>query len=142
MSRMKWDVPVVRMKDERLRQRSETKKQEGYRKRGRPQQRWDNCVKRDMRKAEEENGSENANNRDQWKTFTKISVQGVTTNVRPVSPIHKGNRRGTLLYHIGLCRITSHCIAAQHILSHHITYILHYIISESTVAQGESRCYQ
>ena len=34
---MKWAGHMVRMKDERLPKRSETKKQEGCRKRGRPQ---------------------------------------------------------------------------------------------------------
>ena len=50
-SRMKW---TGHMKDDRLAKISETKKQEGCRKRGRPQLRWEDCVKRDLRKAEEE----------------------------------------------------------------------------------------
>ena len=41
------------MKDERLLNRSDTKKQEGCRKRGRPHLRLEDCVKRDLRKAEE-----------------------------------------------------------------------------------------
>ena len=53
-SRMKWAGHVVRMKDDKLPKRSEKKKQEGFRKRGRPQLRWEDCVKRDPRKAEEE----------------------------------------------------------------------------------------
>ena len=53
-SRMKWDEHIVRMKDDTLPKRSETKKQEGFRKRGRPQLRWEDCVKRDVRKAEGE----------------------------------------------------------------------------------------
>ena len=44
---------MVRMKDDKLPKLSETKKQ-GFRKRGRPQLRWEDCVKRDLRKAEEE----------------------------------------------------------------------------------------
>ena len=56
------------MKDDKLLKRIETKKQEGCRKRGRPQLRWEDCVKRDLRKAEEEEKwREKANNRDQWK---------------------------------------------------------------------------
>ena len=43
---------MVRVKDDKLPKISETKKQKGPRKRGRPQQRWDDCVKRDLRKAE------------------------------------------------------------------------------------------
>ena len=39
-SRMKWAGLMVRMKDDRLPKRSETKKQEGFRKRGRPQLIW------------------------------------------------------------------------------------------------------
>ena len=49
-SRMKW----VRMKDDKLPKSSETKKQEGFRKRGIPQIIWEDCVKRYLRKAEEE----------------------------------------------------------------------------------------
>ena len=64
-----------RMKDERLPKRSETKKQEGCRKRGRPQLRWDDCVKRDLRKAEEEEKWREKPNRDQWKQITKVEVQ-------------------------------------------------------------------
>ena len=67
-SRVKWAGHIVRMKDDKLPKRDETKKQEGSRKRERPQLRWDDCVKRDLRKAEEEEQwRENANNRDQWK---------------------------------------------------------------------------
>ena len=53
-SRFKWDGHMVRMKDDRLPKRAETKKQKGSRKRGRPQLTWEDCVKRDLRKAEEE----------------------------------------------------------------------------------------
>ena len=53
----------IRMKDERLPKRSETKKQVGCRERGRPQIRYEDCVKRDLRKAEdEEKWREEANN--------------------------------------------------------------------------------
>ena len=52
-SRMKWAGHMVRMKDDKLVKRSETKKQEGFRKRGRPRLRWEDFVKGDLRKAEE-----------------------------------------------------------------------------------------
>ena len=74
-SRMKWAGHMVRMKDDKLPKRSETKKQEGFRKRGRPQLIWEDCVKRDLGKAEEEGKSrEKANNREQWKHITKVTV--------------------------------------------------------------------
>ena len=71
---MKWAGHTVRMKDGGMSKRSETKKQEGCRKRGRPQLRWEDCVKRDLRKAEEEEKwRQQANNRDQWKETTKVN---------------------------------------------------------------------
>ena len=51
---MKWAGHMVRMKYESLPKRSETKKHDGCRKQGRSQLRWEVCVKRDRRKAEEE----------------------------------------------------------------------------------------
>ena len=62
---MKWAGLMVRMKDERLLKRSEAKKQDGCRKRGRSQLRWEDCVKRDRGNAEEkEKCREKANNGD------------------------------------------------------------------------------
>ena len=46
------------MEDDKLPKRNETKKQEGSRKRGRTQLRWEDCVKRDLRTAEEEENGE------------------------------------------------------------------------------------
>ena len=61
------------MKDDNLPKKSETKKQEGCRKR--PQLGWEDCVKRDLRNAEEEEKwREKANNRDQWKQIKKVAV--------------------------------------------------------------------
>ena len=71
-SRMKWGGHMVRMNNDKLPKSAETKRQEGSRKRGKPQLRWEDCVKRDLRKAEEEDKwRENANNRDRWKLITK-----------------------------------------------------------------------
>ena len=71
---VKWAGHIVRMKYDKLPKRSATKKHEGCRKRGRPQ-RWEDCVKRVLRKAEEEEKwREKANNRDQLNFFTKVSV--------------------------------------------------------------------
>ena len=74
-SQMKWAGNMVRMKDDKLPKRSETKKQEGCRKRGRAKLKWKDYEKRDLRKAEEEEKRrEKANNRDQWKQITKGAV--------------------------------------------------------------------
>ena len=71
-SRMKLAGHMVGKKNERLPKRSETKKQEGCRKRGRRQLGWEDCVKRDLRKAEEEEKwREKTNNSDQWKQLHK-----------------------------------------------------------------------
>ena len=73
-SRIKWAGHMVRMKDDNLSRRAETKKQEGYRKRDIQQLRWEDCVTRYLRKAEaEEKCREQANNRDQSKTNHKSS---------------------------------------------------------------------
>ena len=57
-SRLKWAGYMVRMKEDKVPKRAETKRQEGSRKRGRSQLRWEVCVKRDLRKAEEEENGE------------------------------------------------------------------------------------
>ena len=90
---MKWAGHIVRMKDERLPKRSETKKQEGCRKQGRPHLGWEDCVKRDLRKAEEEEKwSEKTNIKDQWqRNYKKLLYSEVTT--RPALPLRKGNQR-------------------------------------------------
>ena len=54
VGKMKWAGHMVRMKVEKLPKRSETMKHDCCRKRGRPQLRWEDCVKRDLGKAEEE----------------------------------------------------------------------------------------
>ena len=74
-SRMKSAGHMVRMKDDTFPKRSETKKQDVCIKRGRPQLRWEDCMKIDLRKAEEEEKwREKANNSDQRKRITKVPV--------------------------------------------------------------------
>ena len=78
---MGWTHDQIRRKDERLPKRSETKKQEGCRKRGRPQLRWEDCVKRDLRKAK--------------KSGEKRPTTGTSrvTKWKPASPLQNGNQR-------------------------------------------------
>ena len=73
---MKWAGHMIRMTDDRLPKRSETKKQEGCRKRERPQLRCEDGLKRDLGKArEEEKWRENSNNREHWKQVTAVAIQ-------------------------------------------------------------------
>ena len=80
-SRMRCAGNMVRMKDERLPKRSVTKKV--AEKRGRSQLRWEDYVKRDLRKAEEEEKwREMANKRDQWKHLQKLPTESDTLQKR------------------------------------------------------------
>ena len=47
-NRMKWAGHMVRMKDDTFSKRSETKKQDGFGKRGRLQLTWDDCTCEDV----------------------------------------------------------------------------------------------
>ena len=57
-SRLQWAGHVERMADERLPKRAAELCDQGRRRRGRPRLRWEDCVKRDVRKAGEEEDSE------------------------------------------------------------------------------------
>ena len=50
-SRMRCAGHLVKMDASKLTKRAEVEKHEGRRKRGRPQLRWENCVRRDMRRS-------------------------------------------------------------------------------------------
>ena len=141
-SRMKWAGHMVRMKDERSPERCERKKLEGCRKRGRPQLRWEDCVERDLRKAEEEEKwRDKASNRiflsylswlhrrtrsitNEWSPrpienkLRKQPYFGVAT--RPASPLQKGTRGRTtealILAHYDLYCIVSVCTCYNPVL--------------------------
>ena len=53
-SRLQWVGHVERMADDRLPKRAAELREQGRRRRGRPRLRWEDCVKRDVRKAGEE----------------------------------------------------------------------------------------
>ena len=83
-----------------------TKKQEGSRKRGTPQLRWEDCVKRDMRKAEEEEKwRENANTGTNGSKFRKLPYFGVTSRPHPYTTETRGrttSRLGGIRWHAEL----------------------------------------
>ena len=93
-SRMKRAEHMVRMNDDKLPKRADPKKQEGSRKRGRPQLRWENCVKRDLRKAEEEEKwSEKANNQYcQQQGPMEANYESSAVTSISASPLHKGKQ--------------------------------------------------
>ena len=63
---------LVRMDAGKLAKRAEVKKHQGRRKRGRPQLIWEGCMKRDMRRSEEDERSrEGAADRKLWKERTE-----------------------------------------------------------------------
>ena len=53
-SRLQWSGHVERMADDILPKRAAELLEQGRRRRGRPRLRWEDCVKRDVRKAGEE----------------------------------------------------------------------------------------
>ena len=61
-SRLQWAGHVERMADDRLPNRASELREQGRRRRGRPRLRWEDCVKRDVRKAGEE---------EDWKKKTR-----------------------------------------------------------------------
>ena len=67
-SRMRWAGHLVRMDASKLAKRAEVEKHQGRRKRGRPQLRWEDCMRRDMRRSgEDEKWREGAADRKLWK---------------------------------------------------------------------------
>ena len=52
--RLQWAGHVERMADDRLPTRAAELREEGRKRRGRPRLRWEDCVKRDVGKAGEE----------------------------------------------------------------------------------------
>ena len=70
-SRLQWAGNVERMADDRLPKRAAELREQGRRRRGRPMLRWDDCVKRDVRKAgEEEDWKKKKRDRGGWKRLS------------------------------------------------------------------------
>ena len=79
-NRMRWAGHLVRMDASKLAKRAEVEKHQGRRKRGRPQLRWEDCVRREMRRSgEDERWREGAADRKLWKERTeRVARQNVT----------------------------------------------------------------
>ena len=69
-SRLQWAGHVERMADDRLPKRAAELCEQGRRRRGRPSLRWEDCVKRDVRKAVEgEDWKKKTRDRGWWKSM-------------------------------------------------------------------------
>ena len=75
-SRLQWAGHVERMADDRLPKRAAELREQGRRRRGRPRLRWEDCVKRDVRKAgEEEDWKKKTRDRVGWKILSDEAVK-------------------------------------------------------------------
>ena len=76
-SRLQWAGHVERMADDRIPKRAAELREQGRRRRGRPRLRWEDYVKRDVRKAGEEEGWFKKKTRDRrgWKRLSDEAVK-------------------------------------------------------------------
>ena len=73
---MRWAGHLVRMDTGKLAKRAELEKHQGRRERGRPQLRWEDWVRRDMRRSgEDERWREEAADRKLWTERTERVVR-------------------------------------------------------------------
>ena len=74
--RIMWTYHLVWMEDGQLSKKTEAMKEPGCRERVRSQLRWENCVRRNVRKAEgDDKLREKAADRETWKGITAGAVQ-------------------------------------------------------------------
>ena len=75
---------VERMADDRLPKRAAELREQGRRRRGRPRLRWEDCVKRDVRKAgEEEDWKKKTRDRGGWKRLSDEAVKKLRAAPHP-----------------------------------------------------------
>ena len=83
-SRLQLAARVERMADDRLPKRSTELREQGRRRRWRPRLRWEDCVKRDMRKAgEEEDWKKTTGDRRVWKRLSYEEVKKLRAAPHP-----------------------------------------------------------
>ena len=83
-SRLQWAGHVERMADDRLPKRAAELRELGRARRGRPRLRWENCVKRDVRKAGEEGDwKKKPRNRGVWKRLSNEAVKKLRAAPHP-----------------------------------------------------------
>ena len=83
-SRLQWAGHIERMADDRLPKRAAELREQGRRRRGRPRLRWEDCVKRDVKKAgEEEDWKKKTRDRGGWKRLTDEAVKKLRAAPHP-----------------------------------------------------------
>ena len=83
-SRLQWAGHVERMADDRLPKGAAELREESRRRRGRPMLRWEDCVKRDVRKAgEKEDWNKKKRDRGGWKTLSDEAVMELPAAPHP-----------------------------------------------------------
>ena len=77
-------IHVERMGDDRLPKRAAELREQGRRRRGRPRLRWEDCVKRDVKKAEEEGDwKKKTGDRGGWKRLADEVVKKLQAAPHP-----------------------------------------------------------
>ena len=83
-SRLHWTGHVERMADDSLSKRATELRDEGRRRRGRSRVTWEDCVKRDVKKAgEEEDWKKKTRDRGEWKRLSDEAVKKLRATPRP-----------------------------------------------------------
>ena len=82
-SRLQWAGHVERMADDRLPKRAAELCEQGRRRRGRPSLRLEDCVKRDVRKAGEEEDWKKTTDRGGWKGLSDEAVKKLRAAPHP-----------------------------------------------------------
>ena len=83
-SRLQWAGHVERMADDRLPKRATELREQGRRRRERPRLRWEDCVKRDVRNAgEEEDWKKKTRDRGEWKRLPEEAVTKLRSAPHP-----------------------------------------------------------
>ena len=83
-SRLQWAGHVERMADDRLPKRATELLEQGRRRRGRSRLRWEDCVKRDVRNAgEEEDWKKKTRDRGGWKRLPEEAVKKLRSAPHP-----------------------------------------------------------
>ena len=83
-SRLQWAGNIKRMADDRLPKRAAELCEQGRRRRRRPRLRWEDCVKRCVRKTgEEEDWKKKTRDRGGWKRLSDEAVKSCGQHLTP-----------------------------------------------------------